>query len=205
MTITKQESARRAGIFAVKKAHELKRQRVEEYEKDPLLCVQCRKPLSYAAKISGNKFCNKSCSASHNNLGVRHNPKTRTEKECLVCEKMTISKFCSLDCSARYQRQIVFDSIENGTYTTGSKGAIKKYLLEKRGRKCEVCGLTEWMGNPIPLDSHHKDGNYQNNIPSNLQLLCLNCHGIITEGRTKETVDFQECSAITVEKVINGA
>ena len=31
-------------------------------------------------------------------------------------------------------------------------------IITLRGHKCEVCGLTEWMGNPIPLEVHHIDG-----------------------------------------------
>ena len=36
--------------------------------------------------------------------------------------------------------------------------------------------LSEWMGKPIPLELHHKDGNHYNNDLSNLEILCPNCH-----------------------------
>lgn len=42
--------------------------------------------------------------------------------------------------------------------------------------KCEICGLSEWMGKPIPLELHHKDFNHYNNKLDNLQILCANCH-----------------------------
>ena len=42
--------------------------------------------------------------------------------------------------------------------------------------KCEVCGLSEWMGRPIPLELHHKDFDHYNNNLENLQILCSNCH-----------------------------
>ena len=42
--------------------------------------------------------------------------------------------------------------------------------------KCCCCGLTEWLGQPIPLELHHKDGNKNNNNLSNLELRCPNCH-----------------------------
>ena len=42
--------------------------------------------------------------------------------------------------------------------------------------KCEICGNSEWMGNPIPLQLHHIDGEHTNNELSNLQILCPNCH-----------------------------
>jgi predicted HNH restriction endonuclease len=40
------------------------------------------------------------------------------------------------------------------------------------------CGNTEWMGQKIPLEQHHKDGNSENNSKDNLELLCANCHAL---------------------------
>ena len=56
-----------------------------------------------------------------------------------------------------------------------------------RGRKCEMCGLETWMGQPISLEVHHKDGDRLNNDLSNLQLLCLNCHATTYNWRRKKT------------------
>ncbi len=42
--------------------------------------------------------------------------------------------------------------------------------------KCERCNLTDWMGEPIPLELHHIDGDRKNNELDNLKLLCPNCH-----------------------------
>ena len=41
---------------------------------------------------------------------------------------------------------------------------------------CEICGLREWLGQPAPLEMHHKDGNRKNNTLNNLQIICSNCH-----------------------------
>lgn len=41
---------------------------------------------------------------------------------------------------------------------------------------CEICKLSEWNGEPIPLELHHCDGDNRNNELSNLQILCPNCH-----------------------------
>lgn len=43
---------------------------------------------------------------------------------------------------------------------------------------CEKCGLSEWLGQPIPLELHHKDGNHFNNALENLVMLCPNCHSL---------------------------
>jgi 5-methylcytosine-specific restriction endonuclease McrA len=42
--------------------------------------------------------------------------------------------------------------------------------------RCERCGLTEWLGKPLPLQLHHVNGDGKDNRPENLQILCPNCH-----------------------------
>lgn len=51
-------------------------------------------------------------------------------------------------------------------------------LIALRGRKCECCGLTEWMGKSITLEVHHEDGDGMNNTLENLKMLCPNCHSM---------------------------
>ena len=64
------------------------------------------------------------------------------------------------------------------------KTSERQELIKKRGCKCEVCGLTEWLGKPIKLEVHHIDGNRQNDDESNLQVMCPNCHSF-TENHSK--------------------
>jgi DNA-binding transcriptional ArsR family regulator len=42
--------------------------------------------------------------------------------------------------------------------------------------RCERCGLTEWLGEPAPLQLHHVNGDGRDNRVENLQILCPNCH-----------------------------
>lgn len=54
------------------------------------------------------------------------------------------------------------------------------FLKKKNENKCEKCGwgeVNEFTGS-IPLEVHHKDGDYRNNTEENLQLLCPNCHSL---------------------------
>ena len=59
---------------------------------------------------------------------------------------------------------------------------IKSGIKEE---KCECCGNTTWLGNIIPLELHHVDGNHKNNKLENLQLLCPNCHSLTENYRGK--------------------
>src|SRR5947209_4945837 len=54
---------------------------------------------------------------------------------------------------------------------------LKRFLIKTYGHKCMgACNLTDWCGNPIPLDLDHIDGNSDNCLPNNIRLLCPNCH-----------------------------
>lgn len=59
---------------------------------------------------------------------------------------------------------------------------LKEGLLD---RKCSCCGLSEWLGNPIPIELDHIDGNHANNNLTNLRLLCPNCHAMTDTYRGK--------------------
>jgi hypothetical protein len=65
---------------------------------------------------------------------------------------------------------------ENGKYIYSSR--LRQILIEQKvkEKKCECCGLEEWMGKPIPLELHHIDENRFNNKLENLKILCSNCH-----------------------------
>lgn len=62
--------------------------------------------------------------------------------------------------------------------------SLNQKLIIARGRKCEQCGITQWLGQPINLEVHHIDFNHQNNNEENLILLCPNCHSY-TENHSK--------------------
>lgn len=55
---------------------------------------------------------------------------------------------------------------------------LKRKLINEgvKQRRCENCGLTEWLGLEISLELHHVDGRRGNNTLENLLLLCPNCH-----------------------------
>ena len=87
------------------------------------------------------------------------------------------NKFCNHSCQQNYRWiNETKPLIESGKKDTNNLRALLKYVRERDGYKCKICDLTNWQGNPISLDLDHIDGNNKNNFPSNLRLLCPNCH-----------------------------
>lgn len=80
--------------------------------------------------------------------------------------------------------------VENSTYTSGlhrSTFRLKNQLF-KLGYKikvCEMCGNNKWMGEDIPLELHHINGNKFDNRIENIQILCPNCHTFTDNYRGK--------------------
>lgn len=62
---------------------------------------------------------------------------------------------------------------------------MKRYLIEKYGEQCTKCGwqLRNIFTKKIPIELHHKDGNWKNNHVDNLDLLCPNCHSLTSTYR----------------------
>jgi hypothetical protein len=59
-----------------------------------------------------------------------------------------------------------------------SRHHVKARLLQAglKTERCELCGLTEWLGAALPLELHHVNGDGLDNRLENLLLLCPNCH-----------------------------
>ena len=74
--------------------------------------------------------------------------------------------------------------VENNNYQSFklAKRLIKEDIKEL---KCENCGLSSWLGQPIKLELHHKNGISNDNRLENLQLLCPNCHSFTDNYRGK--------------------
>ena len=111
-------------------------------------------------------------------------------KYCEYCNKELTNeqrhnKYCSQKCAslAKSQKKIEawLTGEKSGNCKNGQLSAtIRNYLLEKVNYQCELCGWNKVnpATNKIPLEIHHIDGNYENNEPSNLQVLCPNCHAL---------------------------
>ena len=103
---------------------------------------------------------------------------------------------------------------DNHDYFTFTKNSVKKNgrttlkaIINLRGRKCECCGFTEWLGEPINLEIHHIDGDHNNNELENIQLLCPNCHSYTDNycGKNMNTGKIKVEDEVLVEALNNSS
>ena len=105
-----------------------------------------------------------------------------------MCDKETARSgytYCSNVCQLQYQRKVFIDKWKKGEVSgLQSIGVVatwlKKYLREKYNDKCCLCGWSEinQKTGTVPLVADHIDGNWRNNVESNLRLICPNCDSL---------------------------
>lgn len=132
-------------------------------------------------KLKNNKKC---CSKSYNSC-----PSNRLKNSQGIKSSIKRSE---LDYKERYKnlpeetkkRMNWSKGLNPGTvFEYGGTGSHKGVLLLERGHRCEDCGLSEWKGQPIPIELEHIDGDNKNNNRENLKLLCCNCHALTPTWR----------------------
>jgi 5-methylcytosine-specific restriction endonuclease McrA len=146
------------------------------------VCPCCGKLFNVNVAISAHRryakrYCSQLCS------------RQRVVRLCKCCGKRLYADskgmFCSRVCSHKYKRQIFIKAWFENTIVGTDRNHIlctniRTYLLEKEHYKCSSCGWGKQNAytKAVPLTIHHKDGNYKNNRPSNLEVLCPNCHSL---------------------------
>lgn len=103
---------------------------------------------------------------------------------CLGCENEfephsdSRGKYCSNKC----QQNHLYCEWEAEVVRTGQFNPVKcvktrhrRYLFERQGGKCAVCGRKTWLSKPIPLAFDHINGHSDDWRVCNCRLICNNC------------------------------
>ena len=182
-----------AGKLGYKKVSAKLLERVEEQKKasrarwQGKTCPECGEPIAYEKRR--NKYCSHSCSASASNRGHCRHGVPRLRHTCERCEKPLkkgARRFCSRRCSGvsrvaeKFARLDALESFD-GEYA----GAVRQYLIAKMGTSCQICGITKWRDQPVPIVMDHIDGDSTNWNRGNLRLICPNCDALLPTYKVK--------------------
>ena len=179
--LTRSECGKLGYEKSKEKQAKLFQERIDQYNKNPVLCRECSIPIDYKRKHS-NTFCSSSCSAIYYN-----SKRIRNIKYCVNCKNILHvgKKYCSLKCEQDYHRKTRDDLfLSSGE---GSKITIKRFLITTFGRQCSICKNEKWLDKPMPLELDHINGNSSDNSKENVRMLCPNCHSFTPtyKGRNK--------------------
>ena len=80
--------------------------------------------------------------------------------------------------------------------TSRSRISIKRRLLQAGllQNRCDVCGISEWQGEPLSIQIDHRNGVRDDHRVENLRMLCPNCHSQTpTYGNRRRPPELQGC------------
>ena len=77
--------------------------------------------------------------------------------------------------------------IEHNLHPQYQSYKLKQRLIREgvKENRCEVCAVTEWLGQPLQMELHHIDGDRTNHLLENLLMICPNCHSQTDTFRAK--------------------
>lgn len=132
----------------------------------------CKCGVTFRVKRSSrNKFCSRKC--SQRDVGERLK-KFRTCKKCgCLYHRLDGTSTRCQACKIH-----VIPVLDREWSLLRSDGSRKQHLIRDHGSKCMMCGISQWLGGPAPIQLDHIDGNADNNLRENLRLLCAMCHAL---------------------------
>lgn len=118
--------------------------------------------------------------------GLVMNPDVRTVRLCANgcgrAIRADAMQYCSQHCRHGHYRRRVIALWRNGGLPPRPTmlRVLRQHLIDVAGERCQRCG---WgTRNPftgrLPLEVEHADGNWSNDAPNNLIVLCPNCHAL---------------------------
>jgi hypothetical protein len=140
-----------------------------------MACEKCG--VQHDGSYASGRFCSSRCSRSFSTTAKRQeiNKKVslklrKKEVVCLACGWIFEGTRAGQQLAGHRQfHKRKFEDLKGD-------GTRKRWLIRERGRRCEICGITEWMGKETPIELDHVDGHPGHNQKENLRLICPNCH-----------------------------
>ena len=143
-------------------------------------CIKCNK--EHDGSFGSGKYCSKSCANSR----VRTDEVKKKISEGILKSQWWNSKDFTYNSNPDKIEKTKETWKAKRNYESAHVSSVKAWIKEDRGHKCEECGIEDWNGKRLPMEIDHIDGDVTNNIPTNLKVLCPNCHSQNPTWRRKK-------------------
>ena len=139
------------------------------------VCPKCNKEHE-----KPGTYCSRSCANSREWSSVAKNKKSIALKKFIADnpswkekQAATVGVRTSKLKETLYEKNL--QRFHSGEFT--DRGAMKTWLIKLYGEQCTICGIgPEWNGKYLSLQVDHINGINDDNVSSNLRLVCPNCH-----------------------------
>jgi hypothetical protein len=144
------------------------------------VCQQC------GCDTPNPAYCSRSCAAIVNN---RKHPKRKAVRpQCSHCGAGLLHKdrkFCDNKCQQEFYYLKRIADWHAGNASAFNKNGLttqwlRRWLVERYGEECWLCGwdTVHCLSGRVPLEVDHINGNHDDDTPTNLRLICPNCHSL---------------------------
>lgn len=130
---------------------------------------------------SKKTYCSRSCSAKVSNQGRRRHG--QAPKVCPNCQGSVRARegitYCSRSCRQNHDEVLWLAGELSGTWKYDTANYVRRWLERTQGLVCLLCDIVSLrpeVATVLQLD--HIDGNWENNRPENVRLLCPTCHAL---------------------------
>ena len=160
-----------------------------------MICERCRNEFFENWMIDKRiepRFCSKKCAMSRsfsietlkkisesNRKPWTEERKTNYVHTSFFTEE-SIKK--SIDTCKLKRENRIKDCLDRKDYNSMPGKFRRALILKEVNYCCESCHNSHWLGKPLWLEIHHKDGNNKNNVRENLIVVCPNCHSVVDEN-----------------------
>lgn len=133
-----------------------------------LTCIECKKEfnLRFYRKYCKDCFKSKEIKSSFCECGLEVKAAKNSGKKRCVCGNVVIFEKKIYALKGRFKKFEVLKCDK----------ARRAFLIREFGNVCWMCDREEWLGQPIPLELDHINGNSDDHSQENLRILCPNCH-----------------------------
>jgi 5-methylcytosine-specific restriction endonuclease McrA len=154
------------------------------------VCEKCR--IDHKGDYGSGRFCSKVCARSFSTSAKRKEINRKVQlkatgrpsplrgttqaPEHIAKRRTTITSTESRERAKLKTQKLREDRYQNTAFDDLHLKQKKRRILEEQNGACNRCGVSTWMAQPLPMELEHKDGNSKNNLRSNLEVLCPNCH-----------------------------